>query len=846
MAGVDIGAVVFLLAITLVLFKDFAFAGGRVLSMPTADGWSQYLGWRYYAAEALRSWRVPLWNPYYLSGLPFMAESQTAVFYPLTLLFAILPIGYAFNWTFIVHIFMGGAFTYLLLRVFGIGGIASLFGAIAFELSSPVILQVVPGHMSNIITVSWTPLLFLCVEVMVRRRSGIAALVTGLVVAWQFLGGHAQYFYYSMLGATLFFCYRVAEDCVERRSVKVAVGHIARYALAVGGGMALCAVQVLPMLELVGESVRRATEWGGWAATFSFPPENFGTLVVPDLFGDDLTLRYWGRWYAWEMIAYFGIGTLVLGMLAVVIKRTRRVWFFAGLGIFSATAALGGHTPLLGVLQRVLPGFALFRGHSKFVFLLGLSLAVLSALGLQGFIDLVRERDEKRVRQACWALGIMAFVGVATCIVMGMEIWPGTAMWKRVVHGMTQVERSRIGGAPPWVAEKHSVASYPFFQKSVIYSTIFLVVTVGLLVPALVKGRWGKRVAVAVTLVLLVDLWSFGSKRVEALVAPVRLWTVEGLGMIKKERMPLAFALESCFFDGDLAEFFKSQREPFRVMEMGVPFTMLPGYVTGRVETIMGFSPVAPGRYQKFFNYSEGRRLEEMSAGIIPIKAGRLYSLLNMRYVVTTDYWESLNEEEYSGAQLRGEVRSGVVTKERYERVPRIEGKMVFEKGGLKVWENEDAMPRAYIVHSYEIVKGDEEILDRLSSPEFDPRDAVILEEGPEGFEEPSGENVEEWVKVASYEPERVVIEATFASPGFVVLADMYYPGWVAEVDGERAKIYRANYLLRAVVLGEGKHTVEFKYVPVPYRVGRVISLVVLLGFLGGLIGLGVRVVKGR
>jgi hypothetical protein len=171
---------------------------------------------------------------------------------------------------------------------------------------------------------------------------------------------------------------------------------------------------------------------------------------------------------------------------------------------------------------------------------------------------------------------------------------------------------------------------------------------------------------------------------------------------------------------------------------------------------------------------------------------------------------------------------------------------VVLEKGGLKVWENEDATPRAYIVHSYEIVKGDEEILDRLSSAEFDPRDAVILEEEPEGFEEPSGGNVEERAKVVSYEPERVVVEATFASPGFLVLADMYYPGWVAEVDGERSKIYRANYLLRAVFLGEGKHTVEFKYMPGPYRVGRVISLVVLLGFLGGLIGLGVRSARER
>jgi len=708
-------------------------------------------------------------------------------------------------------------------------------------LSSPVILHVIPGHMSNIMTMSWAPLVFACVEMMVRKRSALAALVTGVVVACQFLGGHAQYFYYSMLGAGLYFWYRAIEDSIERRSLKSLGMHVGRYALAMGGGMALCAVQVLPMLELVGESVRRAAEGREWAATFSFPPENLGTLMVPDLFGDDLSFRYWGRWYSWEMIAYFGVGTLVLGLLSLVLRGTRRVWFFAGLGGFAALAALGGHTPLLSVLQRALPGFGLFRGHSKFVFLLGLCLAVLAGMGMDAFLRAEGEGERKRVRRACWVLGSVGLLGLVVWLVMGGEIGTGEGIWRGIVGGMGRVKRSLIAGAPPWILEDWAKKSYAGFQRSLTFSTVLLVLTAGLLALGLLKPRLRKVTAAGVAGLLLADLWAFGTKRVEPVVAAVRPWEGREREVEGQARAPLAFALESCFFQKELEEFFKSRGEPFRVMDMGVPYTLLPAYVTEKVETIMGFSPVTPGRYQRFFNYSEGRPLEEMSAGIIPVKAGRLYSLLNMRYVITTAEWDSVNEEKYDAAQLDRQMRSGAITRERYERVPRIEAELVFEGGGLRVFENEGALSRAYLVHAYEMVTGDEAILERLSAGDFDAKRTVVLEEEVEGLVAPGEGGADERVEILSYEPERVVVEVTTKSPGILVLGDMYYPGWRAEVDGEEVPIYRANYLVRGVRVDEGEHAVVFEYRPRPYRVGRVISLIALCLFAAGVAGLGYR-----
>jgi uncharacterized membrane protein YfhO len=67
-------------------------------------------------------------------------------------------------------------------------------------------------------------------------------------------------------------------------------------------------------------------------------------------------------------------------------------------------------------------------------------------------------------------------------------------------------------------------------------------------------------------------------------------------------------------------------------------------------------------------------------------------------------------------------------------------------------------------------------------------------------------------------------------APALMVLADSYYDGWEAEVDGQPTPVYRANYALRGVFLPAGEHTVVFNYRPKPFMYGAIISLVTLAG----------------
>src|SRR6266545_1622742 len=97
------------------------------------DVWTYFYPLRAYAANAIRSGRFPLWNPDTFVGAPFFANPQTSILYPGTLLFYVLPLGYAYSLSVVLHVLLAALFTYAFLRVsIGVGAAAGLIGACAF------------------------------------------------------------------------------------------------------------------------------------------------------------------------------------------------------------------------------------------------------------------------------------------------------------------------------------------------------------------------------------------------------------------------------------------------------------------------------------------------------------------------------------------------------------------------------------------------------------------------------------------------------------------------------------------------------------------------------------------
>jgi hypothetical protein len=138
-------------------------------------------------------------------------------------------------------------------------------------------------------------------------------------------------------------------------------------------------------------------------------------------------------------------------------------------------------------------------------------------------------------------------------------------------------------------------------------------------------------------------------------------------------------------------------------------------------------------------------------------------------------------------------------------------------------------VPRVYIVDRVGQVTEPVETLEELSGNRFDPFREVLLD-GPLALL--GQRDFQGRAKLLEYTNESVRVRATLNGSGILVLTDSFYPGWHAYVDGREAKILRANYFFRAVVLSRGEHVVEFRYEPASFRVGVIVSLCTILSLL--------------
>ena len=147
----------------------------------------------------------------------------------------------------------------------------------------------------------------------------------------------------------------------------------------------------------------------------------------------------------------------------------------------------------------------------------------------------------------------------------------------------------------------------------------------------------------------------------------------------------------------------------------------------------------------------------------------------------------------------------------------------------IRIYQNPTVLPRAFVVHAVDVASSRDDALARLLAPGFDPRARAILEEPPDGPPAiaPAAGAIET-VDVVAYGAHRVAGRARLAAPGVIVLADTFYPGWTATVDGRAATLHRANFLMRAIAVDAGTHEIEFAYRPTRFYVASAISLAAL------------------
>jgi len=256
-----------------------------------------YINIRRYAADILSSGNIPLWTLKIFSGHPFLANSETAAFYPLNFIFLFLPISKAINFSFLIHFFILSFSVFLWINNKIKNKPVSLLTAVVSVFSASYYMHSCAGHLSNIITMSWFALLLFLYDKTFETKNYKFIIPISAVIALQIFAGHFQYVYYTALVSllyVLFFCFN-----------KVAVITVFSSYFA---AFCLSAVQILTSMDFYLQGARIT----GILQHISIKSKvsSLVTLIFADY-------TRFTSFFFWETSVYFGIFNALIILLAV-------------------------------------------------------------------------------------------------------------------------------------------------------------------------------------------------------------------------------------------------------------------------------------------------------------------------------------------------------------------------------------------------------------------------------------------------------------------------------------------------------------------------------------------------
>ncbi|MGH9866826.1 MAG: YfhO family protein, partial [Candidatus Polarisedimenticolia bacterium] len=737
--------------------------------------------------DMMREGEAPLWNPHRGAGQPLLANPNTLVLHPTTLLFFALPFEWAFKLSIIGQIFLAGLGTCLLLRDLGTSRAGSIVGASAFAFSGCLLSL---GNLLNLLnSAAFMPLTLWLMGRAVRRGFAPWGSLAALSLTVQVLAGEPALLIVTALA------FLALPSGTQGHAARSGLGW--RAATVAGIVLLACALSMaglLPGVEMLSRSERGAGFEPDEAMKWSLSPAALGEMVVRGLYGDPVRTSARGWWggtlhdtgVPFLLSLYLGPGMLLLACAGFAAGWKRRAAArreavgHAALGAIGLAFALGRFLPLYPMLWQAAPPLQSVRYPVKYALLLAWSVALLAA---RGYDHLAGRESRPRLRTAI--AGSLA-AGCASLVVWGTGLFGWTA------H--VAARAARAAAAP-----EHAGAIAARMDGALLEAGLVVAVLVAVI---LARVRPVSRIALAV---IPVGMLMASGVKVNP-VAPAGFYTqppallmtlqASGGGRLWAAPRPAGFAYRTPAGDeaDSLVWGFLWDRMTLRnatAFPLGVSFAFDRG--NERLDILPG---AALGR-----DMTERARDEGISPGDL-----RLLSVGGVDRVLV-----------YGASAPLGVPEVG-----------RLEGRSNMPVRLLAV---PGAVPRARAVTRFEVQPETDRALKRLQDPEFDPFTTVILEQDVPA---PASDAAHVSVLTAAAHivqesPTKVRIRASLPRPGHVVLADTWYPGWMARVDGRSAPVVRADGMFRAVPVAPGEHEIVFSYEPASVRSGLMVSAAALV-----------------
>lgn len=762
---------VFLL-VTVVLYGEFIFSDRMLYGGDTLG-----LGYmaRAFFAERLTAGDLPLWSPLLLGGTPFLeALSGGDSLYPTSLLYYLGEPYRVLGWKLVLHVLAGGFFMFGWARSLGLGRPAATVGGLAWLMAPVMVTLTLGGNDGKLMVASLTPLVFWAADAVLRRPSGRAAAGLAGAVALTTLTTQFQTAYYLFGSVGVYAVFRTvmmwktgegAEP--KRRPLRAAVvlgGFVSSSLLGAG----LAAVQLLPAAQYVGEYSRRTT------TTVDATPE--------------------------EAIAYATSWSFhpeeVLGLAIPEFVGNSGADADWARGTYWGRNAFKGNHEYLGITILTLGLFGLLGRRKRALrwFMAGLSLAwLLFTLGghtpvWRVFYEVVPGMSLFRVPAI--AAFLVSF-GAVTLFTLGVEDLvedspaPGTFLKSRRGRALAGFLGLLFLGLLLQVSGA---------LTSIWTSTVFTGIVDGqqaALARAAPFITRGFGIALLLAGLTVTAAWAVREGKIPrtAALGALALLVAVDLGRIDRAYITTEdfYAWSAPTANTRFLQQRRAEEPPFRVADLrrGGNNAQSVDFAIQGLDILAGHHPNDLARYRMLLGLegSQGRGAYTQHPNVL--------RMLNVQYVV----WDGPIE----GAQPLSTAG----------------GEAVYAFGGLD---------RAWIAERVTVEEDDVAAHARILASDFDPANEAILAEPPEGG---AGGN---WsagsVEWESYEPDERTLRVRTSGPALLVVSENWFPGWVAEVNGEPADVRRANLTLQAVrIPTAGEHTVTMRFTAPSVRSALWISL---------------------
>jgi hypothetical protein len=340
-------------------------------SLEKGDFSGQFVAFAAYQYQRLSAGEVPLWNPYNNGGLPFLADTQSAVFYPPRLATIALSRA-AGGWTYhalelemAFHVLGYSLMMYALMRRMTLKQPGSAFGGLAAAIIAAYggfLTGYPPLQLALLEAGVWLPPAVLGVLETTRgpRPRWGWLVLTGFALGLSWMAGHPQTSWFLTYLLVAYTGYRAL---AQRYRWTVFVGGVALFGILAGG---LAAVQLLPGLEYLPRTARIGFTYD--AKGNGFPIRDVAQVLFPGLLSLFSPL-------------YIGVTGLAL-VLVTLWRRIPGVLFWGTAAVIALGLSFGANSAVFPALYNLLPGLRFFRGQERAAYLVAASLAILAGRGL--------------------------------------------------------------------------------------------------------------------------------------------------------------------------------------------------------------------------------------------------------------------------------------------------------------------------------------------------------------------------------------------------------------------------------------------------------------------------------